>query len=279
MVTKKYIKICTIFLISFIIIAFSLIMPKLLFEAEDFAMEREIYKIPRKISKIDVESEKIYLVKALHELYDNTIITLSEKEMVCYDGSDYKKFISKNKRVYEEVVEAEKEKLLIKSNNELNKIKSEINKLEDSNILEKSDLVIANTKYTITNYGTNYTEEYLIDSLNLLIDNYRMNIQIENKTGKIIKISFPKHKLKSNIDKKEILENYIKYLDLYIIDDWKYNNQPIETCLNLDCLQSEKSQLLALIVETEENYVISIQTMYRYEDLISDLQRYNSDTN
>ena len=42
---------------------------------------------------------------------------------------------------------------------------------------------------------------------------------------------------------------------------------------------SEKAQLLSAIIETDEEYIISLQTIERFEDLFSEVKRNNSDTN
>lgn len=76
-----------------------------------------------------------------------------------------------------------------------------------------------------------------------------MEVDIEKKTGKIIKISFNKDILNNDINKSEILENYIKYLNLYIIDDWKFeNNQVI----------SEKAGLCVIFIEDTKNNQLSL---------------------
>lgn len=277
---KKYIKKSIIFILSIMVIVFSFVMPKLLFGVEDFAREEEIYAREKVKSKIDVEAEKIYLVKAIHELYDNEMVTLSETAAVYYDENGEKKVVaSRDEDKFKKVLFAESGEDLHKNSEETEKINNEIKKLENANILSEVNFN-NNTKYSIRYYGTNYSmlrDNQLIKSIDIILEGYDINIEIENKTGKIIMISFPKDNIKNN--KEEILENYIKYLDLYIIDDWEFKNQTTQARVKCDYIVSEKSQLLAMIIENDEEYIMSIQTIDRYEDLFEELERYNSDTN
>ncbi len=278
---KKYLKKSIIFFLSLIVILFSFIMPKLLFEAEDFAKEKEIYAKEKVKSKIDVEAEKIYLVKAIHEIYDNLMITPSGKEAVYYyDKDDYKKVIDIEKNEYKKISLAEGYEDLFKSSEEAQKINDEIKKLENNNILNEVSFN-NNTKYLIKHYGTNYSmlrNNELIKSIDVIWEDYDINIEVENKTGKIIMISFPKDKIKDDVEIKEILENYIKYLDLYILGDWDFRNQLTETQVKFDYLVSEKSQLLAIILESNTEYIMSIQTIDRYNNLFAEIEKYNLDT-
>ena len=52
-----------------------------------------------------------------------------------------------------------------------------------------------------------------------------------------------KYKIVDDIDTEEILRNYIKYLDLYIIDDWKFEN---------NILVSEKARLIACLTYDDD---------------------------
>ena len=51
--------------------------------------------------------------------------------------------------------------------------------------------------------------------------------------------------------KKQILEDYIKYLDLYIIGDWKFEN---------NMLISEKAQLTASLIIDNKSCILSIHS-------------------
>ena len=46
------------------------------------------------------------------------------------------------------------------------------------------------------------------------------------------------------------MKNYVKYLDLYIINDWKFENNK---------LKSEKAQLEVVMVDMKEEYILTIR--------------------
>jgi len=73
-------------------------------------------------------------------------------------------------------------------------------------------------------------------------------------------ISNSKYKIVDDIDTEEILRNYIKYLDLYIIDDWKFENNNI--------LKSEKAQLIIMLVENDDSYMLTIAPIEIYEEYV-----------
>ncbi len=278
---KRCLKKSIIFILSIMVIIFSFVIPKLLFGIEDFAKEEEIYGREKVKSKIDVEAEKIYLVKAIHELYDNEMVTLSETEALYYIDKGEKKVVSRDKNKLKRILFTESTEELYKNAEETQKINNEIKKLENVNILNEV-IFNSNTKYSIRYYGTNDSklrDNQLIKSIDIILEGYDINIEIENKTGKIIMMSLPKDNIKNNIAKEEILENYIKYLDLYIIDDWELKKQSTQAHVKCDYIVSEKSQLLAMIIESDEEYIMSIQTIERYGDLLEELERYNSYTN
>ena len=79
-------------------------------------------------------------------------------------------------------------------------------------------------------------------------DNQNYDVQIENKTGKILNISTRKENFNFT-DKKDLMINFVKYLDLYIINDWEYIN---------NTLKSEKAKLTVYLVENEDEYNLLI---------------------
>ena len=78
-------------------------------------------------------------------------------------------------------------------------------------------------------------------------------MDIEKKTGKIIKLVLNKENLCDTIEKKEIMKNYIQYLGLNIIDDWKYDN---------NIMESKKADISVILVEDVKNDVniLSVHT-------------------
>ena len=263
-----------IFFLTLGVIVFSFLMPKLLFQIEDLAKEKEIFSREKIKSKIDVEAEKIYLVKIIHELYDNTLINMVRTDIAYYDRNE--KIVEADNSMYRNVLSKETEEIL-KNNEDIDKLNDEIRKMENINILDGIN-IYDNARYSIRYYGRDYFDK-LIKNIDIIFSDYSMNFELENKTGKIIMMSIPKNLVKNIIDKKELLENYIKYLDLYIIDDWKFENRNTSTNIKFDYLMSEKARLLSAIIETDEEYIISLQTIERFEDLFSEVKRNNSDTN
>ena len=98
----------------FIIIIFSLLgIPDVLLAKEENKLEEIIYERAEKQSKIDIEAEKIYLVKAIHNIEKNKVIAINS------DGVN--KYVDTS-----EIIE----------NHNMDDIKDEIKKLADYNILK-----------------------------------------------------------------------------------------------------------------------------------------------
>ena len=67
-----------IFIVVIVTVAISIALPNALFKLEDFTMEKLCYKIDNVQSKIDVQAEDIYLVKAIHgQDYNMEIVSKS----------------------------------------------------------------------------------------------------------------------------------------------------------------------------------------------------------
>lgn len=223
----------------FIIIIFSFFVPEWLFKLEDFRIERQICTIARPENKIDVEAEKIYLVRAIHDVsekYSNLVV--GEKEKVYIENNNYvevapSSIISKTK---------------IENKDTLEEVKNEILKLESGGGLKNIDLTqdVLDTIYSMEKSYMNEKDEYKIKFY--YFKNAKVEIKIENKTGKIVYIIFPKDKLVADI--QEVMKNYVKYLDLYIINDWKFENNK---------LKSEKAQLEVVMVDMKEEYILTIR--------------------
>lgn len=213
-----------LFFCSIIIIAFSFVVPKLLFQVEDSSRENEIFAIPKKESKIDVQAEKIYLVRFIHDVYQ------IKNEKVYY---------SDKKKVAVTVPITER----IESKSHKENTKNEVSKLATSGIIKEINF----EEYTDCIETANmFWSEYTVVTSNFSKENSdSIGISIEEKTGKIIGIDFfPSSIFRSDIDRKQQLENYVKYLDLDIIDDWVYEDR---------VLKSEKAQLIIML--EEENAV------------------------
>lgn len=242
-----------IYFIVIIIVYLSFCMPNIIFSLEDLKMENTSYKKKPTDSKIDVQAESIYLVKAIHDIQD---------------GSSNLKISNS----YSEISVAGKSK---ENNNKIIKYlleetrKMQINDNQLEHLLEK----YADTDFKYYIYGKEYNnskKEYRIYRIVFQIDNYEIFVEIEEKTCKILSyVGIPKNK-EEGISEEQILRNYIRYLDLYIINDWTYKN---------NMLVSEKAKLAVNIVYYDNIYIISIHSLtneYILDILKMDL--YNIDT-
>lgn len=218
-----------------IIIFLSFKVPNVLFEIEDLNMTKQIYKKAKKESKIDVQAEKIYLVKAIHEM----------------DDGAFNIAIADSNKQYVELIQSV-EAIGIKKENIIGQLENEMLKLTENDILKdrKEELYeygIINREYQ--NAQTNYTISNIIAKSK---NNYEIKFEMEKKTGKILFISFPKEIIAEEMDRQKLMGNYVKYLGLYIIDDWKLVDVG---------LQSEKAGLRVFMLEAEKEYVLSIHSI------------------
>lgn len=231
---KNKIKYIIIIALALIIIFLSFIIPDILFKIQDIKMEKEVQSISKTKKVIDVEAEKIYLVKAIHNI---------EEEYSSVKIDNKKVEIAP---VYRHFKGTEND--ILKAHTELLKMK-EIGILKDEFIQENSINVSYETSEVLYN-GTYYLKNTYIRT-----EEYSINILLEEKTGKITNISIIKNKgemeIIDNNKKREIIENYIKYLDLYIIGDWKFEN---------NMLKSDKSQLTASFIQDNKTYNLSIHS-------------------
>lgn len=199
----------------------SFLAPKILLEMEDVQAEKQIFTQSKTKTKIDVQAEKIYLVQAIHDMSESSMEIQSQTKIISDIESTF----------VEETYTKQEEKNLI------SQVKNELLKLEESKILKDMSASVDNTEYNFKNY-TNLKKEYEMCYFFLGNKTTEMSVGIEGKTGKILFAVFPKNKLSTDLDKQEILENYVKYLDLYMIGDWKFENNSI---------QSEKAKLCAML--------------------------------
>lgn len=221
-----------IILIIFVMILVSFFVPNLLFWLEDFRIEKQICAIAKPKSKVDVQAEKIYLVRAIHDMegfYRN--LAIREKEKVVYYAN------GNNIRVApSEIVSTTK----VKDETTFAELKNEIAKLETGNVLKNLKIGEEEQNLGYVSERTYAKEDDDYKTKYYYFKNGEIEIEIENKTGKILSILFPKESLLE--DRQEMKKNFVKYLDLYIIDDWKLEN---------NSLKSEKAQLEVVLIETE----------------------------
>ena len=117
--------------------------------------------------------------------------------------------------------------------------------LDDS---EQSRMEIISKSYLNKN-------KYIVHNVLVSVGNSEIHLEIEDKTGKIIYIYFDKDKLLNSND-EEVLRNFVKYLDLHIIDDWKYSEDLIS---QKSYLRSEKAQLAIVLEKYDNKYEISVR--------------------
>lgn len=231
---KKFI----LFLCSIIIIVFSFIMPKVFLQIEDLSREKEVFSIPKKESKIDVQAEKIYLVRFFHDIYEM-------KSQKIYDANNKKIAVttpmiehSKNTAPTEEV-------------------RNEIEKLISNDIIKEINYEQILNYYEVSK---TFSSDYTVITYDIVSEDEGIDIGIEKKTGKIVSITFPKKRLRNDVSKRKQLENYAKYLDLDIIDDWVYEEQ---------VLKSEKAQLFIVLEERYDVCELTIAPMENYDEYLT----------
>lgn len=233
-----------LFLSCIIIIAFSFVMPKLFLQLEDLSREKEIFSGPKKVTKkIDVQAEKIYLVRFLHDIYElkNTKI-----------------YNSNNKKVAVSVPMTEHSENTVITD----ETKNEIQKLVQNDIIKEIDY----EGFTGYNEVSKiFSSDYTVITYDIVDENEGISIGIEKKTGKIISVDFPKSRLRSDVAKRKQLENFAKYLDLDIIDDWVYEDQ---------ILKSEKAQLFIILEERYGVCMLTIAPEDIYEEYEMSKQEY-----
>ncbi|MCI8833544.1 MAG: hypothetical protein HFJ19_05060 [Clostridia bacterium] len=224
-----------IYLIVIIIVYLSFFMPNILFSLEDLNMENTSYKKKPIDNKIDVQAENIYLVKAIHDMQDGT------SNLKIADSSSEIMALANNQGIEDETIK---------------KLIEEINKMKEYNILEGTFENYEEMKLRYHIYGREYSNlenKYLINRIVFSTDEYEKFVEIEEKTGKIIYyVGTHKEDVTEEIGAEEVLRNYIRYLDLYIIDDWTFRD---------NMLISEKAKLMANFVNIGNQYLVAINSI------------------
>ena len=101
---------------------------------------------------------------------------------------------------------------------------------------------------------------YTISNFELILEGQMYEIEVENKSGKILFIAFDKNEIDSMMDKETILRNYVNYLDLHILDDWKYED---------GMLKSEKAGLIVGFYQSakSDTAILSIHAIDKYYEI------------
>ena len=222
------------FIFVILIIFASLTLPEMFVKAFSDKIENKTFEISESPSNIDVEAEKIYLVRAIHDIRGDAIkVTIS---------SDSQKYLINN---YFESVNS--------SNIDIVK---ELEALKQYNILDNFEPESAETvSIGMTNNTYLKENKYIIYNILANFNDIELHLEIEDKTGKIIYIYFNKENFFDGNDEK-VLRNFVKYLDLHIIDDWKYSEDLIAQKYYL---KSEKAKLVVVLDKSYDKYEISVK--------------------
>ena len=215
-------------------------IPNILIDFQDNNIELAVYDKNKNRRYIDVEAEKIYLVRAIHDMEEGKTVEISmpENQFLIVQNDFNTNF---SKKIYEEIIKLQDYKIL-----------SGVNFKENS----KFKMGLINKNYQ------NNEHSYTVNNVIIDLENYKYILNIENKTGKILYFSFKKDNLYDKENKKEMMENYIKYLNLHIIDDWQYEENEVDkTCT----MKSKKADIKITLSETEENYMLSIHIIGKFK--------------
>ena len=218
-----------IYILVLIMIVFSFKAPELILDIDIEKIEGKVYKKDNIENPIDVEAEKIYLVKAIHDIE-------KESYTVAISSSNNTKW-----RIEENKIDKDK-------------ISNELYKLKENNVLASELEEINEINLGDSNYKTS-ENSYVIYNGYINTNNKLYTLELEQRTGKIILLNFGKDDLNNEISKEEILINFVKYLDLYIVDDWYYEN---------DVLKSDKADLIVSLIENGNRYILSIHSLEKF---------------
>ncbi len=209
-------------------------LPDILLKSYDVSFGASMYDLSgRQSIDIEIEADEIYLVKAIHDM--ETAAEEQYHNYIFFAGSleEYKIGLGQEEPAQSEDVQAE----------------DEIARLKECGVLQETDtLTGAETEILKEVYKTDQSE-YIIDNLFFLPESSVWLLEREEKTGKILTVCFSGRNMPEEAERRELLENYIRYLDLYIIDDWVYEDQQ---------MKSDKADLAVGFKQAGEGYILSI---------------------
>lgn len=214
--------------------------PAAAFKMQDAALFQGIHTAEKPKSKIDPQFEDIYLVKAIHDIYNNLDNTISSVEM------------GKSEAI--STLVAQQRQLLADA-----RIDIGLDSNESGPPIYVTDLNSYSLIKNIYKFSFNDTNGNLFF------------FQFEKKTEKFIFLSINKESNGyTQAQIKDLLKKYIQYLGLTIIDDWVYT----------DCgYESKKADLKVMRIsfsffEDKETFILqviplSLTDYYRYNYVIS----------
>ncbi len=219
-----------LYLLILVFVIAVLILPDFLLNTENFAIT---FPNKKSTNSIDIEYEDIYLVKAIHDIENSAAVELSEPV---------------NQYV---IVGAPS------SNDIIQNLKTEIPKLKEFNILKEMELNQELKLGLMYKEYENNKNSYSLTHVVLELDNSKNLFKIENKTKKFLYVAVETDYLASTQNKEELLKNYIKYLNLTVIDDWKYEVESE----NKFCMKSEKARICISLEISSTYYMFSMHIM------------------
>ena len=232
---NEKIKNLIIYITVFLVIFASFTIPNILIKMKDYKIQIAVYEKQKNKSNIYFKEEEIYLVKAIHDI----------------ESEETQLLISKNMNKAAIYSDIDNENI----NNIEREIEQEISRLKEYNVIK--DLYIEeNVNKSIEIFDKIYdtkNNQYKISKMYLTINENEINVDKESKSGKIISILFKRGYLYNEIETKETIKNYIRYLNLDIIDDWTWED---------NMMKSTKAGLLVSLNRSGNTYILSIHSIH-----------------
>ena len=226
---KKHTKDVLLCFATAVIVCFTFYAPSLYFRIKDRPLTTQNHARKLIVCHLDSDADDIYLIKLVHAFYkssysDNTI------------------------------VEHNTDKIAITA---MSNVEIQMDALESAGILSASFTQWNKNLYhdSVCLASVENEVEDLYAMIKVIVsDEYTMWYTIEIKTGKILDLQI--HNIHtadfppiSTIDRKTMIERYIRYLDLDILDDWKYNG---------NSYYSEKAKLRVDLELTDNSLSVKI---------------------
>lgn len=224
-----------------LIVLLSFFIPIIAFKIGDQKIFKTEYIREQVKSKLDSQIEDIYLLKAIHKFYDYNSNYSIEREDQIISGENGK---------YHD------------SQTIINIILEELKNMVIYNVIDVSIIdKIENTKTILTMQKLYNKENYHYQEITLYDYNNEKGIKdtilvviLDMKTNRILKITMYEQNIKENLNKQEIMENYIKYLGLEVITDWssikgKLESEKAQLIINNEIKEKEKFSLEVLPME------------------------------
>lgn len=233
----------SIYVMVVVIVILSFCAPNLFLNMTSDNIEKNGYEREQVEASIDVETEKIYLVRAIHDIENgnNTVQIASVKDK------------SGQVRVSEYGLVGPFNILEDNTPKELSGL-MEYGVLKDFVIEDNTHVVMGVTDMIYRRNEEKYNEEkYIVSSIHMEVNDIPYKLEVENKTGKVLRIITGRDALNYE-DVEQLMMNYIKYLDLYIIDDWKYED---------GTLISKKAGLTVTFENSEDKAELSVHSVER----------------